>query len=592
MARASVRSTDLLLRYVRPQAGRLSFLLVLLLINIGLQLLAPQFLRAFLDGAAARAPLGTLVAAALAYLVAAMLSQASAVFETFLGEQIGWTATNRLRADLAAHCLHLDLAFHKEHAPGELIERIDGDVTALANFFSRFIVYVVGNSLLLLGILVILVRIDWLLGLAMTVIVGGGLLIANILRRRAVPYWVAARQASAALFGFLEERLGGTEDLRASGATAYVTHLLLGHLRRLLQTQRLAGVIGASAWQALNLILAGGLAVALWFGAHVTQLGTSIGTVYLIIYYTGMLQTPIDQINRQMRDLQLAAAGIVRIQHLFGLSSAILDGSGAAFPPGPLGVTMENVTFAYTGDETVLQDISFQVRPGVVLGVLGRTGSGKTSLARLLLRLYDPLAGTVAVGGIDLRRARLADLRQRVAMVTQEVQLFHASVRDNVTFFDRTIDDERILDVLHDVGLWSWYEALPDGLATMLTADGLSAGEAQLLAFTRVFLAEPGLVILDEASARLDPATERRIVHAVDRLLRNRTAIIIAHRLHTIARADDILVLEHGRIVEHGPRRRLAADAGSHFSRLLREQAVGDQAASHVIAAAGPGGAR
>ena len=198
-----------------------------------------------------------------------------------------------------------------------------------------------------------------------------------------------------------------------------------------------------------------------------------------------------------------------------------------------------------------------------MLGLLGRTGSGKTTLTRLLFRFYDPTAGAVRANGVDLRHARLPDLRRRIGIVTQEVQLFRATVRDNLTFFDRTVPDEAILSVIHELGLTRWYESLEKGLDTVLAAGGggLSAGEAQLLAFTRIFLKNPGLVILDEASSRLDPATEQLIERAVDRLLQNRTAIIIAHRLNTVQRADEILILEGGRVLEHGERAALAAAA-------------------------------
>ena len=184
---------------------------------------------------------------------------------------------------------------------------------------------------------------------------------------------------------------------------------------------------------------------------------------------------------------------------------------------------------------SVLHDVSFALEPGTTLGLLGRTGSGKTTLTRLLFRLYDPTAGEIRLGGRDLRDLRLADLRRHVGMVTQEIQLFHASVRDNLAFFDPTIPDGRILAALDELGLWEWYESLPDGLDTKLAGGGgLSAGEAQLLAFVRVFLKDPGLIILDEASSRLDPATEQRLTQAMTRLLRGRTAIIIAHRLPTV----------------------------------------------------------
>jgi len=211
-----------------------------------------------------------------------------------------------------------------------------------------------------------------------------------------------------------------------------------------------------------------------------------------------------------------------------------------------------------------------------VLGVLGRTGSGKTTLTRLLYRAYDPTAGTIRLGGVDLRDAEVADVRRRVGVVTQEVEIFRASVRDNLTLFGTIeADDDALLDVLDEVGLRPWLDGLADGLESPLEGAGhLSAGEAQLLAFARVFLADPGLVVLDEASSRLDPDTEARITAATDRLLAGRTVVVIAHRLATLARVDRILVLDHGRVAELGDRVRLTADPDSHYARLLAASAA------------------
>ncbi|MDQ3541325.1 MAG: ATP-binding cassette domain-containing protein, partial [Chloroflexota bacterium] len=219
-----------------------------------------------------------------------------------------------------------------------------------------------------------------------------------------------------------------------------------------------------------------------------------------------------------------------------------------------------------------IRDISFRLEPGSVLGLIGRTGSGKTTITRLLLRLHDPTAGTVCIGDTDLRDFRLAELRDRIGVVTQDIQLFQASVRDNLTFFNPAFDDPAIIAILHDLGLSRWLDALPDGLDTQLAsgAGGLSAGEAQLLAFARVFLHDSRIVILDEASSRLDPATERGVERAVDRLLAGRTGIVIAHRLATVKRADEIMVLADGRIVEYGPRELLANDPASRFAHMLR----------------------
>jgi ATP-binding cassette subfamily B protein len=206
-----------------------------------------------------------------------------------------------------------------------------------------------------------------------------------------------------------------------------------------------------------------------------------------------------------------------------------------------------------------------------VLGILGRTGSGKSTLTRLLFRLYDPDSGSVQLGGTDLRQVQLDDLRHRVAMVTQDVQLFQASVRDNLTFFDRAIPDQQLEHVLRQLRLWEWVQSLPNQLDTLLAGgQSLSAGEAQLLAFARVFLKDPGLVILDEPSSRLDPATETLMERAVDRLFKERTGVVIAHRLKTVQRADDILILENGCVIEYASRSALASDFKSRFYHLLQ----------------------
>jgi len=208
---------------------------------------------------------------------------------------------------------------------------------------------------------------------------------------------------------------------------------------------------------------------------------------------------------------------------------------------------------------------------GETLGVLGRTGSGKTTLIRLLFRLYDATSGRVLLNGCDLRELQIAALREQIGLVTQDVQLFHGTIRDNLTFYDKSISDQQILEVIGKLGFGAWLETTRQGLDTQLEAggSGLSGGESQLLAFGRVFLKKPSLVILDEPSSRLDPATERNLTRAVDRLLEGRTGIIIAHRLQTVERVDRILVLANGQIAEFGKREELARDPSSRYSQLV-----------------------
>jgi ABC-type multidrug transport system fused ATPase/permease subunit len=218
--------------------------------------------------------------------------------------------------------------------------------------------------------------------------------------------------------------------------------------------------------------------------------------------------------------------------------------------------------------DRILHDITFRLKAGRVLGLLGRTGSGKTTLARLLFRLIDPQVGEVRIAGVDLRQAEIRTLRNRIGFVTQDVQLFEASLRENITCFALDVPDSRLLALMEMLGLGEWLARLPNGLDTPISTTSLSAGEAQLVALARVFLKDPGLIILDEASSRLDPTTEGLLERALDRLLAGRTAVIIAHRLATLDRATDILVLEEGCMVEVGPRMQLVNDPNSRFARL------------------------
>lgn len=573
----------LLVEYLRPQSRPVLFLSGLLVLNIALQLLNPQVVRIFLNAAETQSGIDRLFGAAILFMVIALLNQAVKLAATYVGENVAWRATNNLRADLALHCLKLDITFHKRYKPGELIERVDGDINQLANFFSQLVMRLLVNLLLAAGVLILLTILDWRLGIWIAIVAALGMLAIRWLTERTIPRWQAVRESDAGLFGFIEEWLNSTEDIRTSAAEPYIMRRLYQALR-----DRWQKILAAMRIQVLVADLPLGVFALAYSGAHVV--GTflfndghmTIGDIYLIFYYLEMLQGPLWEILRQIEDLQRAAASINRITELRLEQPTLLDGPGASIPKGPLAVQFNQVFFHYEDDQEtqVLQEIDFYLRPGAKLGLLGRTGSGKSTLTKLIYRFYDPTQGEIRIGAnespdnahmIDIRQATKSQLRHHIGVVTQDVQLFQASVKDNLTLFTNTVSDSRVLEVIHEVGLDAWFENLPNGLDTVLESGsgGMSAGEAQLLAFGRVLLSDPGLVILDEASSRLDKATESNVERAIDRLLANRTGIIIAHRLSTVGRADEIMILNGGSIAEHGPRTDLANDSSSIFYGLL-----------------------
>jgi ATP-binding cassette, subfamily B, bacterial len=563
----------LLSDHIRPQRGRFYLLVFMLFGSIGLRILAPQIMRRFIDSALAGEALSILTWTALAFIGVALLQQGVHIAVTYLGENVAWTATNDLRAELAERALQLDMKFHNDRTPGELIERIDGDVTELATFFSQFALNLIANGLLLLGILAALFLEDWRVGVGFTVYSALVLVILGRLRGIAVPHQKARREAEAQYFGFIEEQLSGTEDIRSSGAVDFSIRELFRHQGVILGHNRKSHFKRWIIENAMGLALTLGTLLAVTSGYWLFTAGAvTIGTVYLFVHYLNLLEEPFWAMTHEIESFQTIGACVERLTEFRNFTPEDKNETGSEIASRPIALTFDNVTFAYDGGDPVLSRLSFDLSSGSVLGLLGRTGSGKTTLGRLIFRLYDALSGSIKVNNLDVRSINLNSLRQSVAIVTQDVQLFRASIRDNLTFFDRSIPDERILAALEELEMGDWFRTLPDGLDTELETGSrsLSAGEAQLLAFTRIFLRDPALVILDEASSRLDPATEQKLERAIDKLLKGRTAIIIAHRLHTVHRADDILILEKGVVSEHGKRTQLAADPSSRFHQLLQ----------------------
>lgn len=571
----------LLWRYLRPQGARVAMLAACLVGGVALQIAAPQMTSRFIDLVARRgaaAPMSALMLLAGLFIAATLVGQLVRLAGSYFSASVGWRAANSLREDLARHCLALDMSFHNARTPGELIERIDGDVSALASVFSQFVFQILGSAVLLVGILAVLTVRDVWIGAALSVFAASAFAILYSSRRLGMPLYAAERQARSELAGFVEERIGGLDDVRANGGGDHV----MGRLDALNHNLTDRGVRAIRVAAIYIVLIANGVFIlgfgmALGLGVWLFQRGAAtLGEVYLLVQYTAMLRAPLETIGNQIQDLQRTMASLGRVQALQAMRARVQPGPGLAWTRPAPRIEFDRVGFAYREGEPVLRDISFRLDAGQALGLLGRTGSGKTTITRLICRLYDPSAGEIRFDGEPIPLATLSQLHAHVGVVTQDVQIFEASVRDNLTFFDPRVPDERLRAVLDDLGLGPWLARQADGLETVLAGGGgLSAGEAQLLAFARVFLKSPGVVLLDEASSRLDPATERLIGRATDRLLgrdggQPRTTIIVAHRLSTVRRVDRIMILEAGRIVEQGPRAALAADPGSRFAGLLR----------------------
>jgi ATP-binding cassette subfamily B protein len=565
----SPRRSSAVINLLRPEAGRWGALAALVCAGSLLLLAGPLVVRRIVDRAGAGAGVSELRNLAVTFLVIVIVGQVVAVVVTRSATISAWRTTNRLRLDITRHVLGLDHEFHRRHTPGELIQRVDGDVTSVSELLGRVVPKALGAALLIGGMIVVVAVIDWRVGLGMLVYVAAAIALVLLLRQRAVAESSEELGAYARLYGGIEERLNAAEDLRSNGAGSHAMWRFVEDSADTLSTsvRRESAFLGMW-WGVQGTVVAGTVISLVASTLLVSRDVMTIGTAFLLFQYVLLIERPLEEIVHELETVQKATGAMRRVSALLAIEPSIVDRGDTSPPVGALDVRFEGVGFDYGDDQPVLRDVTLTIGAGRSVGIVGRTGSGKTTFSRLVLRLVEATEGTIAVGGVPIDQIPLAELRCRVAMVPQEVELFGGTIRENVTLFDPAPSDEAVVAALRAVGL----DALADGgidRALGAGGAGLSAGEAQLLAMARVWLRNADVVVLDEATARIDPVTEARLESAVHKLMRGRTTLIIAHRLSTLREVDDIVVFDGGRILESGERDVLAADPTSRFNRLL-----------------------
>ena len=499
---------------------------------------------------------------------------------------VGQRLTARIREALFRHVMALSLRFHDNTPTGKLVTRLTSDVEALAEVFGSGAVGLLGDLVSLVVISITMLMIEWRLGLmliALQIPVTLGMLWLQRRYRRA-NYRV--REELGQLNSDLQENLQGLEVVQMFSREQENSR----RFRTTNQAYRRAvdGVIFYDSaissmieWvsqAAIALVLAVG-------GGLVTGGAMGLGTLTSFILFSLRLFDPLRQLAERFTQIQGGLTAVERIDELLSRPIEITDISEGArsdvvrrsasqrYSPGE--VVFESVSFAYRPDDPILHDLSFRISPGEHVAIVGPTGSGKTTIIRLLCRLYDPQAGRILLDGIDIRELPLAVLRQRLGVVLQDTFLFSGSVASNVRL-DCPLTDGEVEQLCLDLGLGSLLQRLPQGLSTSLRERGsnLSSGERQLLAVARVAARDPSVLVMDEATAFLDPSTEATLQRDLERLLRDRTAIVIAHRLATVESSDRILVLRKGRLIESGTHRELRA-AGGLYAQLAELQEKG-----------------
>ncbi len=564
-----------LLQYIMPYWLQMLLAFVLMLLSSAMTLLAPYLVKVAIDQAIAEGDLANLQDVALLMLGAFICLYVASSGQRYLLSWVGQRVLANLRSALFRHLQTLSLAYHDTHIVGVTISRVINDVDVINQLLSQGLITLIGDTLLLAGIVLVMVSMSPQLALVTFSVLPLMVLATLLFARRAKVAFRQTRSRVAAVVGDLAENLSGMRVIQAfvqEGATrerfeevnranrdAYIAAMSLSFV--FLPTVEFLGVLATS--------------VVLWFGRQAVAGGDlTLGVVVAFLAYVTRFFQPIQELSQLYTTMQAAMAGGERVLTLLDTAPDVRDQPGTTTMPPIVGrVELREVSFSYRDDTMVLHDVNLVIEPKQTIALVGPTGAGKTSIASLVARFYDVTEGQVLIDGHDVRQVKQQSLRQQMGLVPQDPFLFAGTIADNICFGKPQVDAAAVEDAARLANAHEFITALPDGYATEILEDGvnLSVGQRQLVCIARAVLADPRILILDEATASVDSVTEALIQEALQRLLENRTALVIAHRLSTIVNADLICTVQDGRIVEQGRHQQLLAQKGP-YSELYERQ--------------------
>jgi ABC-type multidrug transport system fused ATPase/permease subunit len=563
---------------LRPYRGRVALTFVAMLAATAAGLAPPYLAGQAIDAGIVTGDSEALTVIVVAFLVVAVLYAAATYAQTYLVGWVGTRALQDLRERVFSHLQSMSIGFFTRRSPGVLVSRMTNDIEALNQLVTSGVVTLLSSGLTLVGVVAIMLVLDFKLALV-TFLTFPLVAIASVVFRIASHgAYRATRERIAAVTAYLQETLSGVRVVRSFGQEPRHTEAMTELNEANREANMKTVYLNASYFPAVELLAAAGTAaIILYGGGQAIDKAIQIGTIVAFIGYLQVFFQPIQELSQLYTTYQQGMAALDKIFELLDTEPDMVDAPGAIDPGQLRGeIEMDGVWFGYTDGDWALWEIDLHVPPGQTLALVGATGAGKSTLAKLVARFYDPQRGRVLVDGHDLLGIQQGALRRQLGIVPQEGFLFSGSVRENIAFGRPDATLAEIEAAVTTVGASEFVAALPEGIETEVGERGvqLSAGQRQLVAFARALLAEPRILILDEATSNVDVRTEKTIERGLERLLAGRTAIVIAHRLSTIRRAGKIVVLDGGRIAEAGSHEELI-EAGGPYSQLYGAWASG-----------------
>jgi ATP-binding cassette subfamily B protein len=558
-------------RMMRPYRGELILALIVLIGFTATTVAGPLVVRYAINHALIPHHFDkrVIVGAALVYLVVAVSMGLLERSQIILVNRAGEAYLRDLRKRVFRHLLSLSMSFFDREQTGRLVSRMTTDIDALENLVQQGMVVFVTSGLLFVGVIVIMAVLSPLLFVVTMVVLPPVVVASRKFRRESNLAYLTVRDRISQTLSTLQESLSGIRVVQAFGREEQQFARFVDHNQAQYDANVHAVKISARYFPIVEFTNAAATAIIIGFGAvlvHWHQ--TSIGTVSAFVLFLAYLINPIQQFSQLFNLVQQSGAALKKIYGLMDTKPEVSERPGAVELPEKGELVVDHVSFSYHPGESemVLRDVSIRVAPGERIALVGPTGAGKSTLAKLMARFYDPVEGTVSFGGVNLADATFTSVRQRIAVVPQEGFLFHGSILDNVRLADDSATEEDVRRALRTIGCETRFDALPDGLQTEVRERGsrLSAGERQLVSLARAALADPEVLILDEATSSLDPGTESEVEQALTALMAGRTVIVIAHRLSTAERSDRVGVVDEGGLIELGTHEDLVAKGGRY----------------------------